>query len=57
MKVKALIEELSQFDGDANVILINEDTGDVEQIGRVTASEDPPADGSPEVWIVKEDEE
>lgn len=55
MFVKRMIEELSKLPNDANVIIIDENTGIIEGIDRVCNSEDPPSDGSSEVWIVKEE--
>lgn len=54
MHVKQMIEELSRLPEDANVIIVDEDSGTVEHIDRVCNSEDPPSDGSAEVWIIKE---
>lgn len=53
MNIRTLITELGKFDPDATVILIDEDSGNFNHIDRVCKSEDPPADGSLEVWIVQ----
>jgi hypothetical protein len=53
MNVRDLIEQLQQQDPDATVIVIDEDTGSFEHLDRVMPSEDPPDDGSAEVWIIK----
>lgn len=52
MLVKELVAELSGLDAEATVIIVDEDTGVPLQIDRACTSEDPPADGSAEVWIV-----
>lgn len=56
MLVKQLIEQLSALDQEATVISISEE-GTYWHIDRACPSEDPPGDGSAEVWIVHTEDE
>jgi len=48
--VREVIAELNKFPPDANVIAIASSNGEILEFA-IIASEDPPEDGSSEVWI------
>jgi hypothetical protein len=56
MTVGELIRQLTQLSAEATVIVVNEESGDAREVQRACVSEDPPTDGSDEVWVVINDD-
>lgn len=55
MLVREVVQALQGLNQEAKLIIVDDDTGDWQDINRVCESEDPPDDGSPEAWIVPVD--